>query len=217
MTDLVRVAGYRRALGASLARMFENALDWEHLPFVHAGSFRSIDLIDQRRDGWRADVELANGGELTLDLTLDRDAGRWTTDSFAGDRLIGRIVTDATADAPDGCRVDVAFFVPEAARGGTRWDTYYPALYDMLYDQDEALMIARAEAIARGPNALAERRDARLADGTPVSIPVYCPHQGLPLDAEPDADGVVTCPWHGYRFDAQTGVCISGAACGWAI
>ena len=32
---------------------------------------------------------------------------------------------------------------------------------------------------------------------------------------EPDADGVMTCPWHGYRFDARTGACLSGQIRGW--
>ena len=44
-----------------------------------------------------------------------------------------------------------------------------------------------------------------LSDGTAAAIPLACPHLGLPLDAEPDATGIVTCPWHGYRFDVRTG------------
>jgi Fe-S cluster biogenesis protein NfuA/nitrite reductase/ring-hydroxylating ferredoxin subunit len=36
-----------------------------------------------------------------------------------------------------------------------------------------------------------------------------CVHQGLSLDGGRLADGVITCPWHGFRFDASTGECIS--------
>lgn len=68
-------------------------------------------------------------------------------------------------------------------------------------------MIARAAAILRGPAALKQTRLARLPDGTMIKVPVYCPHQGLPLDAEPDADGVITCPWHGYRVQVRSGRC----------
>jgi nitrite reductase/ring-hydroxylating ferredoxin subunit len=33
-----------------------------------------------------------------------------------------------------------------------------------------------------------------------------CPHFGGPLDDAPvDDRGIVTCPWHGYRFDVRTG------------
>lgn len=218
MPALTEVAAYRRDLGASLDRMFENALDWEHLPHVHGRTFGSIALVEERTSGWRASVGMVGGGELLIDLELEREIGRWTTDSFAGDTLIGRIVTDAIATGPDSCRVDIAFQLPDAdpeQREG--FAAYYPALYAMLYDEDEAMMIAREEAVRRGPAALAERRTVTLADGGEARVPLYCPHLGLPLDAEPDSEGAITCPWHGYRFDIASGTCISGAACGWAV
>lgn len=219
MTEsLAIVATYSRELGASLERMFENALDWEHLPFVHARSFASIDLIAERPDGWRAAVTMAGGGDLVIDLGLDRSLGRWTTDSKADGKLIGRIVTDAMATGAESCRVDIDFQLPDVPpeqRAG--FERYYPALYAMLYDEDEAMMIARQGAVSRGPSGLAERRQAHMPDGTPVSVARYCPHLGLPLDDEPDENGIITCPWHGYRFDAATGQCVSGAKCGWTV
>jgi nitrite reductase/ring-hydroxylating ferredoxin subunit/Fe-S cluster biogenesis protein NfuA len=37
-----------------------------------------------------------------------------------------------------------------------------------------------------------------------------CAHQGLPLDGGMlDSDGVLTCPWHGFKYDASTGECFS--------
>jgi nitrite reductase/ring-hydroxylating ferredoxin subunit len=43
-------------------------------------------------------------------------------------------------------------------------------------------------------------------DGTFHAIDDTCPHQGGPL-GEGFLDGcVVTCPWHGWRFDVTTGV-----------
>ena len=33
------VGSYRRRLPVSLVRMYENALDWEHLPHLHESSF----------------------------------------------------------------------------------------------------------------------------------------------------------------------------------
>ena len=36
-----------------------------------------------------------------------------------------------------------------------------------------------------------------------------CVHQGLTLDGGMIDDGVLVCPWHGFRFEATTGECIS--------
>ena len=76
-------------------------------------------------------------------------------------------------------------------------------------------MIHRAAFLKAGPAARRETRLARLPDGTSVEVPRLCPHQGLPLDCEPDAQGMMTCPWHGFRFDARTGACLSGQIRGW--
>ena len=42
-----------------------------------------------------------------------------------------------------------------------------------------------------------------------------CAHVGLPLDrATCDVEaGTITCPWHGFRFDADTGECLSAMPC----
>jgi nitrite reductase/ring-hydroxylating ferredoxin subunit len=42
-----------------------------------------------------------------------------------------------------------------------------------------------------------------------------CGHVGLPLErgmCDVEA-GTITCPWHGYRFDADTGECLSAPQC----
>ena len=36
-----------------------------------------------------------------------------------------------------------------------------------------------------------------------------CVHQGLTLDGGMIEDGVLRCPWHGFRFDASSGECLS--------
>ena len=40
------VGSYRRRLPVNLVRMYENALDWEHLPHLHKSSFSALDLLD---------------------------------------------------------------------------------------------------------------------------------------------------------------------------
>ncbi len=36
-----------------------------------------------------------------------------------------------------------------------------------------------------------------------------CVHQGLTLDGGMIDDGVLVCPWHGFRYDAASGECLS--------
>jgi len=213
----VHVGRYVRDLGASLARMFENALDWEHLPHLHGSSFAAIRLIDEDATGWRAEAVLPGDERpLVLDLRLDRDAGRWVTRTTRGAELLAEIRTLAEATGPRSCRVTVDFHVAgvDPAKAPAVGD-YYRRLYARLYDEDEAMMVARQRALDEGAGA-AGWRTVRLPDGD-RPVPRACPHLGLPLDAEPDADGIVACPWHGYRFDVRTGRCVSGQARGWKV
>lgn len=212
---LVEVGEYRRELAASLARMAENALDWEHLPHLHAASFATIELIGADAGGWRARATMpGSAAPLDLELRLGGDANtgaiRWVTTTRAGGRIASRIDTEATATGKRACRIHVRFFAAGiGADKRAAVGDYYARLYAQLYDEGEAMMVARQHAIDRSD------RGFRSIGG--VRVPNACPHLGLPLDAAPDAGGIVTCPWHGYRFDTATGRCVSGASCGWQV
>lgn len=206
---LVEVGEYRRDLSASLDRMFENALDWEHLPHLHAGSFTAIECVRADDRGWRATATTPGGAVLDLDLSLDPAAGRWITTTHAGGRLVGRIVTDAAATGARSCRIHIRFHADAAEAEKPVIADFYRTLYARLYDEDEAMMVARQHAI--------DNPDRRYRIVAGHRVPNACPHRGLPLDAEPDDDGIITCPWHGYRFDIATGRCVSGAQCGWHL
>lgn len=41
----------------------------------------------------------------------------------------------------------------------------------------------------------------------------FCPHSGGPLSEGAVADGCVTCPWHGARFEVATGRSVGEFAC----
>lgn len=45
--------------------------------------------------------------------------------------------------------------------------------------------------------------------GTLSAFRNVCVHQGNTLDGGMIDDGVLVCPWHGFRFDATTGECMS--------
>lgn len=48
--------------------------------------------------------------------------------------------------------------------------------------------------------------------GTFYALDNTCPHRGGPLGEGYLEEKVVTCPWHGWRFDVTTGVCSANPA-----
>jgi nitrite reductase (NADH) small subunit len=43
--------------------------------------------------------------------------------------------------------------------------------------------------------------------GKVYALDNICPHQGGPLGEGTIEEGCVTCPWHGWQFNVETGVC----------
>ena len=113
---------------------------------------------------------------------------------------------------------------------------YLQAQYHTLYDEDETLMRGRQTALdqVKEKTGTATRWEARICDLDPLKVhsvelagkrfcvrqhegqwivhSAVCPHMLGPLD-DLDAlssEGVLTCPWHGYRFDARTGDSLTG-------
>lgn len=204
------VGSYVRDLGASLTRMIENTLDWEHLPYLHARDFATIRVVDADASGWVAETTLPGRPDdvLMLDLRLHPGRDGWTTRTMRGGEPLAEIVTHVTATGARSCRVSIDFHLAGVtSEQAPAIGAYYRTLYARLYDEDEAMMIARQHSLDT-PD-----RSWRTVGGH--RLPNACPHLGLPLTADPDADGIVTCPWHGYRFEAATGICVSGGACRW--
>lgn len=275
--DYARVASlqflgdYRRRLPVSMQRMMENALDWEHLPHVHASSFGQIECLVSGRWGWRAvaappqpqDPPAANappqaGEAQILELLVDHQAHYWATAILAGPAAGIEIHTQATALTAKDIEIEVRFYSAQPV-DAEQVPLYYQVLreqYALLYDEDLLLMLGRqralderaqyaAQAATRVPAitgqcasagteiALGQAQDLAAqavtgAGGITVETPVgrvcvrhhrgqwwvhsaLCPHQLGPLeDACIDAQGAVTCPWHGYRFDLASGANLEG-------
>jgi nitrite reductase/ring-hydroxylating ferredoxin subunit len=56
------------------------------------------------------------------------------------------------------------------------------------------------------------RRYAVFAVGGELEVTdAACPHNGGPLARGIVRDGVVTCPWHWYRFELESGLCLTWA------
>jgi nitrite reductase/ring-hydroxylating ferredoxin subunit len=230
---IARLATYRRVVRASLPRIWENVLDWEHLPWLHRTTFADVALLESGRDGWRAGVGLqpaATGRRVVLETVLERARRRYVARTLEGPGAGAEIWTHL--EPLDGGRtaIEVTLSAPPlpAARAEATAAAWV-RLYTRLWDEDEAMMVRRETLLAapaRGRSrALVEigaldAVRARLplvvdcdghafrvveVDGALVAHATVCPHRMGPLDEAPVEDGCVRCPWHGYRFDVRTG------------
>ena len=190
-------------MAASLARVWENVLDWEHLPWLHGDTFSAIRLERADRAGWRAQVGIPGTAEpLLIDVAIDRAAGRYHTRTIEGPGAGTDIVT-TLMPAPAGTGVQVEFLVPGVtAEAAPAVGVYYRRLYAKLWDEDESMIVRRQAAL---DGALPARCRDVVVDGRSRRFLAVCPHLGGPLDDAPIEDGCITCPWHGYRFDVRTG------------
>ncbi len=214
---MLEVSQLTRDVGASAARAIEDELDWEHLPHTHRKTFSGVKLIHADINGWEADVTLVDGAPLRMRVALDNDRLGYVNSTYGADGVEnGRAVVRIEPTGEDTCRMAFRFYAPVPEEHVDATGKFYVALFNQLVDEDEPKMIYRTQAVRAGPKARLERRQAKLADGTVCQVARFCPHQGLPLDCEPDAEGIMTCPWHGYRFDARTGRCVTGRIKGWA-
>ena len=232
---LPHVGTYRRVLPVSLDRLYENALDWEHLPHLHQSNFASIACEEAGPWGWRATTTSSRGQRLVLELRLDRDCRRWITRTLEGANAGSEIWTHAFAVSARRTDIVVDFFVPGIeATARERVGAAFSKTYERLYDEDVAMMVERQRQL--DARIEAERSYATMClgavddlvlplraelggrsyfvtrvNGELIAHAARCPHQLGPLGAA--VDGMVACPWHGYRFDAKTGDCLSGQAC----
>lgn len=232
--ELTSVTVYCRVIGASLERVWENVLDWEHLPWLHAGAFGSIECLDAGEWGWRARLTPRGSNEVSrIELMIDRPAGRYVTRTLEGMGEGNEIWTSLEPRGEHETAIEVDFrlanvdsaHVEGLARAWVR-------LYAGLWDEDEAMMQERQrqlDALASTAPAESPRsvdlgpvdalraklplvfelggRRYRLVEwrGELLAHSVVCPHALGPLDEAEFEGGVVRCPWHGYRFELRSG------------
>lgn len=237
---LALAATYRREVAASLARVWENVHDWEHLPWLHGSSFAAVELLGRGPQGWRVRL-VAQPGDPTrsqvVELVADEPAQRYRVVTREGPGAGSEIRVQLTPRAPHETGVVVEFHVPAMPPAKlARVGEVYMELYRRLWDEDEAMMVARERACTRAaarPSSVRSVADlgleadvrARLPlvvelggerfrllelDGALLAHATTCPHWLGPLDGAPVNDGCVTCPWHGYRFDVRTGSSVDG-------
>ncbi len=243
-SELALAATYHRAVRTGIERIWENVLDWEHLPALHDIYFNHVALIEIGSWGWR--VELTKAGtadrRMFLELQIDRAKARYRVRTLAGEGTGTEIWKLLDAQGPHRTAIEVRFYLPEqrperlAALGEK-----YRSSYARLWDEDEAMMMRRealllarsrmrsggsGASLALGPLSKLRSRLPLLVelDGEPFRIlelergefvahSTICPHWLGPLDEAAPENGVLRCPWHGYRFDLRTGMSVDGRGC----
>ena len=92
----------------------ENAYDWEHLPHVHESSFKSIDLVEEGKWGWRAVATLPDSRLQHLELLVDAPRNYWATTVLSGDAKGFQIHTQATHVSDHEIDVLMSFYLPKS-------------------------------------------------------------------------------------------------------
>ncbi len=229
---LTHVATYRREVSASKERVWENVLDWEHLPWLHDQSFRDLEHIESGDWGWRVELlpasAAANSKKMSLELIIDASESRYVARTVAGVGEGTEIWTTVKPVDAGRTDIEVEFHLPgvrpeqTAALGGA-----LTTLYTRLWDEDEQMMMLREARLAgpAGPiegtielgteSSLRQKLPLEVElggrpywvvelDGELVVYSAICPHILGPLGA-PGPGGRIQCPWHGYQFDLRTG------------
>lgn len=144
---LSHVTTYTRELPINLERMYENAIDWEHLPFLHSSTFSEIQIIDAGDWGWKAKAFLtpkSRFNQMILELRLDKSKNRWITKTLEGFGKGTEIWTHAIPLGKDKIKVIVDFYVPKLSPIlKSKYAGQYSALYAQLYDEDLWMMAGR--------------------------------------------------------------------------
>lgn len=232
---LTRVATYNRLIRAPLERVWENVLDWEHLPWLHKNSFNFIEVDTAGDWGWRtwSNPEHTDHIELTV-ASEDSYVAR----SYVSGSQVSEIWTTLTPQDAD-TQVHVEFHIPDVdADSIDKLGELMTGLYTVLWDEDEAMMIERHTRLHESREihnemSLGNRDElvSRLVSGETLTFQLMrreyqlrhhngellahstiCPHLLGPLIDSDLSSGELFCPWHGYRFNLETGDCVSPAA-----
>lgn len=198
---LDHVGSYRRRLPVSLDRMYENALDWQHLPHLHSSSFGSIDCERAGAWGWRAKVSTDSsedgtggsteaGSSSTLELRLDREARRWITRNVAGPNAGAEIWTHVFVVSDRVLDIVVDFFVPEVpARARDKVGMAYAKAYELLYDEDVQMMTERQRQLDQRLDGVNEDEVCRLERVRDLQLPLQVTMSGRSFVVNTLAEG----------------------------
>jgi hypothetical protein len=152
---LDHLATLERVIDASLDRIWENVLDWEHLPWLHDAAFERIERVDSGSWGWRARLCTTSrpGDELTVELRIEREALRYVTRTLEGQGAGTEIWTQLEPRGEGSTAIHVEFWLPGVPEGlRDRMGKSYVELYQTLWSEDEEMMRLRESRLAARPS-----------------------------------------------------------------
>lgn len=182
---LSQVAVYRRSAPVSLERVWENVLDWEHLPWLHHGSFLDADVIDFGDWGWRARLGVPQRPEgrreIELELLIQDPGDRYVSRTTRGQGAGTEIWTRLEEQGPQQTAVEVEFWLPDVApERREALGAAFVALYTQLWDEDDEMMRRRQAELDRAAAPALEARTGLELGLLDRLLP------RLPLDVEVD-------------------------------
>ena len=224
--SLTEIATYQRRIHANIDRVWENVLDWEHLPWLHQTSFNYVELVAAGEWGWRTWSNKDHSAHV--ELVVDREKQRYVARSYANEQQVSEIWTRLES-ANSATDIDISFNVVNVMPSKKKkLGNIYLSLYKQLWDEDEEMMSQRHRRLtdkAFGPSEIHLGKRQALEAQLPLTLKLgrsnwlirqhenelivhsaICPHLLGPLE-DKIVNGKVTCPWHGYKFDILTGHC----------
>jgi hypothetical protein len=163
--NLTLVATYRRTIHASLERIWENVLDWEHLPWLHRKSFAAIQLLEQTPEGWRARVTLAPAEkkrEAVIVIAADMPNLRYWSRTVEGQGAGNGVLTCLNPVSQQATDIVVEFYAPSLPPDKAHaLGNSYLRLYEQLWDEDERMMQRRQILLDRGWQSQSKEQSVR--------------------------------------------------------
>jgi hypothetical protein len=152
--ELNVVATYHRTIHASLERIWENVLDWEHLPWLHRSAFAAAELVLQTPAMWQAWVTLTpreKERKALIEVRTDRPNLRYWSRTIAGQGAGNEVLTSLSPVDQRATDIVVEFRAPllPLGKAQTLGDAYL-RLYKQLWDEDERMMQRRQVLLDRG-------------------------------------------------------------------
>jgi hypothetical protein len=114
---LALAAVYTREIRVSIDRIWENVLDWEHLPAPHEIYFSGVALLEIANWGWRVDLTRRGetaGRRMVVELRIDRAKARYCIRTLAGEGAGTEIWTLLETLGPQRTAVEARFYLPES-------------------------------------------------------------------------------------------------------
>ena len=151
---LTLVATYHRTLHASLERVWENVLDWEHLPWLHCSAFAAAELVEQTPETWRAWVTLApaeRGKRALIEIQTDMPNLRYWSRTRDGQGAGSEVLTLLFPIDECTTNIVVEFRTPALApEKAQAVGAAYLQLYQRLWNEDERMMMRKQALLDKG-------------------------------------------------------------------